>query len=224
MGITPAEAAGLGVAIYKVGMPWPLEPSGHPRLRRRPRDPDGHRAQAPADRGPGPRRALRPAGPRPADGSSARPTRRGAAAAVASWPRCRWPRSRWRSPTACRPAPHMDRVYDYLDRVSAASMAAVTLAADQQRKPFFCSGCPHNTSTRLPEGSRALAGIGCHYMASFTDPNTDLTSHMGGEGLTWVGAVALHRREARLRQPGRRHLQPLRLAGDPRRGRGQGRT
>ncbi|MBW0150140.1 MAG: indolepyruvate ferredoxin oxidoreductase family protein, partial [Phenylobacterium sp.] len=60
---------------------------------------------------------------------------------------------------------------------------------DQQRKPFFCSGCPHNTSTRLPEGSRALAGIGCHYMASFSDPNTDLNSHMGGEGLSWVGAA-----------------------------------
>ncbi len=67
-------------------------------------------------------------------------------------------------------------------------MAAVTLGAEQVRKPFFCSGCPHNTSTRLPEGSRALAGIGCHYMASFTDPQTDLTSHMGGEGLTWAGA------------------------------------
>src|SRR5690606_36510249 len=84
---------------------------------------------------------------------------------------------------------HMERASAYLDRVSAASVAAVSLAADQQRKPFFCSGCPHNTSTRLPEGSRALAGIGCHYMASFSDPNTDLTSHMGGEGLTWVGAA-----------------------------------
>ncbi|HPA38589.1 MAG TPA: indolepyruvate ferredoxin oxidoreductase family protein, partial [Phenylobacterium sp.] len=87
------------------------------------------------------------------------------------------------------PGPHMDRVNDYLARVSAASMAAVTLAAEQQRKPFFCSGCPHNTSTRLPEGSRALAGIGCHYMASFSDPSTDLNSHMGGEGLTWVGSA-----------------------------------
>uniref|UniRef100_UPI0035AE1051 indolepyruvate ferredoxin oxidoreductase family protein n=1 Tax=Phenylobacterium sp. TaxID=1871053 RepID=UPI0035AE1051 len=87
------------------------------------------------------------------------------------------------------PGAHMERVNDYLARVSAASMAAVTLAADQQRKPFFCSGCPHNTSTRLPEGSRALAGIGCHYMASFNDPQTDLNSHMGGEGLSWVGAA-----------------------------------
>ena len=86
------------------------------------------------------------------------------------------------------PGPHMERVHAYLDRVSAAGMAAVSLGADQIRKPFFCSGCPHNTSTRLPEGSRALAGIGCHYMASFSDPNTDLTSHMGAEGLTWAGA------------------------------------
>jgi indolepyruvate ferredoxin oxidoreductase len=83
----------------------------------------------------------------------------------------------------------MERVHDYLNRVSAASMAAVTLSSDQQRKPYFCSGCPHNSSTRLPEGSRALAGIGCHYMASFSDPATDLTSHMGGEGLAWAGAA-----------------------------------
>ena len=86
------------------------------------------------------------------------------------------------------PGPHMERVHDFLSRVSASSMAAVTLGAEQVRKPFFCSGCPHNTSTRLPEGARALAGIGCHYMASFNDPSTDLTSHMGGEGLSWAGA------------------------------------
>jgi indolepyruvate ferredoxin oxidoreductase len=85
--------------------------------------------------------------------------------------------------------PHMERAQAYLNRVSAAGVAAVSLAADQQRKPFFCSGCPHNTSTKLPEGSRALAGIGCHYMASFNDPSTDLNTHMGGEGLTWVGAA-----------------------------------
>src|SRR5262249_5681398 len=84
--------------------------------------------------------------------------------------------------------PHMERVHDYLNRVSVTSMAAESLAADQQRRPYFCSGCPHNTSTRLPDDSRALAGIGCHYMASFNDPQTDLTSHMGGEGLTWAGA------------------------------------
>ncbi|HEX8375937.1 MAG TPA: 2-oxoacid:acceptor oxidoreductase family protein, partial [Geminicoccaceae bacterium] len=57
-----------------------------------------------------------------------------------------------------------------------------------QRVPHYCSGCPHNTSTRVPEGSRALAGIGCHYMATWLQPETTQTfSQMGGEGVAWVG-------------------------------------
>ena len=55
------------------------------------------------------------------------------------------------------------------------------------RIPYFCSGCPHNTSTRVPEGSRALAGIGCHYMAQWMDRETATFSHMGGEGVAWIG-------------------------------------
>jgi indolepyruvate ferredoxin oxidoreductase len=56
------------------------------------------------------------------------------------------------------------------------------------RSPSFCSGCPHGRSTKLPEGSRALAGIGCHTMAMFRDPTTTTTvSHMGGEGAMWLG-------------------------------------
>lgn len=56
-----------------------------------------------------------------------------------------------------------------------------------QRTPHFCSGCPHNTSTRVPEGSRALAGIGCHYMTIWMDRATDTFTQMGGEGVTWIG-------------------------------------
>ncbi|MDH3702711.1 MAG: indolepyruvate ferredoxin oxidoreductase family protein, partial [Alphaproteobacteria bacterium] len=55
------------------------------------------------------------------------------------------------------------------------------------RTPYFCSGCPHNTSTKVPEGSRALAGIGCHYMAQWMDRSTDTYTHMGAEGTPWVG-------------------------------------
>ena len=55
------------------------------------------------------------------------------------------------------------------------------------RAPWFCSGCPHNTSTRVPEGSRAMAGIGCHYMAVWMDRSTSTFSQMGGEGAAWVG-------------------------------------
>jgi indolepyruvate ferredoxin oxidoreductase len=55
------------------------------------------------------------------------------------------------------------------------------------RTPYFCSGCPHSSSTKVPEGSRAMAGIGCHIMAIHMDRSTETFTHMGGEGVTWVG-------------------------------------
>jgi indolepyruvate ferredoxin oxidoreductase len=65
------------------------------------------------------------------------------------------------------------------------ALAKPRVVAD--RTPYFCSGCPHNTSTRVPEGSRAVAGIGCHYLAQFMDRNTATFTHMGGEGAPWIG-------------------------------------
>ena len=59
--------------------------------------------------------------------------------------------------------------------------------ANFPRVPHYCSGCPHNTSTQVPEGSRALAGIGCHYMVTWMDRSTETFTHMGGEGVTWSG-------------------------------------
>ncbi len=56
-----------------------------------------------------------------------------------------------------------------------------------RRVAYFCSGCPHNTSTKVPEGSRALAGIGCHFMALWMDRQTETFTHMGGEGASWIG-------------------------------------
>lgn len=55
------------------------------------------------------------------------------------------------------------------------------------RRPYFCSGCPHNTSTKVPEGSQAMAGVGCHYMATWMDRRTRGLTQMGGEGTDWVG-------------------------------------
>ncbi|MDA9865367.1 indolepyruvate ferredoxin oxidoreductase family protein [bacterium] len=55
------------------------------------------------------------------------------------------------------------------------------------RLPYFCSGCPHNSSTKVPEGSRAYAGIGCHFMALWMDRETSGFTHMGGEGANWIG-------------------------------------
>jgi indolepyruvate ferredoxin oxidoreductase len=80
------------------------------------------------------------------------------------------------------------RMDQRLDEIAARErgMAALTLDTGE-RVPWFCSGCPHNTSTRVPEGSRAVAGIGCHYMAVWMDRSTSTFTQMGGEGVPWVG-------------------------------------
>lgn len=187
MGLSLDQARDLGLALYKVGMPWPLEPSGirafaadletvlvieHKRALIEPQI----------------RAALYDLPERSRPRIIGKRDEKGAvllseigALSVAEIALALFDR--------LPPGPHMDRAAAYLNRVSAAGVAAVTLAADQLRKPFFCSGCPHNRSTRVPEGSRALAGIGCHYMASFSDPNTDMHSQMGGEGLSWLGSA-----------------------------------
>ena len=74
-----------------------------------------------------------------------------------------------------------------------ASLAARgSLAA---RTPYFCSGCPHNTSTKVPEGSLALGGIGCHWLALFMDRDTETFTQMGGEGAPWLGAMGFSERK-----------------------------
>ena len=64
-----------------------------------------------------------------------------------------------------------------------------------QRKPFFCSGCPHNSSLKLPEGKRALGGIGCHYMAVESVEGTEFFTQMGGEGTPWIGIAPFSKEE-----------------------------
>lgn len=79
-----------------------------------------------------------------------------------------------------------DRIKGGLERLDEVRKAdnAQDLAA---RLPYFCSGCPHNSSTKVPEGSRAYAGIGCHYMVQWMDRSTTGFTQMGGEGANWVG-------------------------------------
>ncbi len=72
--------------------------------------------------------------------------------------------------------------------LDAKERAALEVQSETgERAPWFCSGCPHNTSTRVPEGSRAVAGIGCHYMTVWMDRSTSTFTQMGGEGVPWVG-------------------------------------
>ncbi|TDP62496.1 indolepyruvate ferredoxin oxidoreductase family protein [Roseateles toxinivorans] len=82
----------------------------------------------------------------------------------------------------------VNRMDERLAVIDAKERALIELKTDTgERAPWFCSGCPHNTSTRVPEGSRALGGIGCHYMATWMDRSTITFSQMGGEGVAWVG-------------------------------------
>ena len=80
-----------------------------------------------------------------------------------------------------------ERIVERLAFFDARDKAKKAVAPPVVRKPYFCSGCPHNSSTKVPEGSRAFAGIGCHIMALWMDRNTDTFTQMGGEGVTWVG-------------------------------------
>jgi indolepyruvate ferredoxin oxidoreductase len=72
-------------------------------------------------------------------------------------------------------------------RLKSAQKALAETADVAVRIPYFCSGCPHNTSTRVPEGSRAYAGIGCHFMSQWMDRKTLGFTQMGGEGANWIG-------------------------------------
>ncbi|MCH9752629.1 MAG: indolepyruvate ferredoxin oxidoreductase family protein [Alphaproteobacteria bacterium] len=186
LGLTPEEAGRLGVTIYKVAMPWPLEPegirafcSGLERVlvieHKRPLIEEQLRAALYSV--PEKQRPLLE-GKRTADGKpllsqiGSIPVPEIATALAGVLPKG------WDTAKADA----------YFARVGRAGEAARTNATPTVRTPHYCSGCPHNTSTVVPEGSRALAGIGCHYMANFMpDRNTDMTSQMGGEGVAWVG-------------------------------------
>lgn len=75
-----------------------------------------------------------------------------------------------------------------LARLDSFEKIALAPSSKTQRTPFFCSGCPHNTSTQVPEGSRAMAGIGCHGMVlGIPARRTDTITHMGAEGANWIG-------------------------------------
>ena len=181
LGIDQGQAAALGLAIYKVAMPWPLEPEGarefaesaeeilvveekraliesqlkeqlyHMRADARPRI-IGKLDETGAD--------LLP--------STGELTPDLIALVIVE---------------RLQQFGHSAAIERRLSHLNLPPPPAVSL----KRVPYFCSGCPHNVSTRVPEGSRALAGIGCHYMAMWMDRATETFTHMGAEGVNWVG-------------------------------------
>ncbi len=185
LGIDEAMAADIGLRLYKVAMPWPLEDRGAARFaagleeimvveERRSLIESQFKELLYHDGGPRPRvvgktdergRPLLP----PHGGLTPEIVARALAARILSF--------------------HDDaRLRDRLAGLEAAAGERVPAAEPGvARVPHFCPGCPHNTSTRVPEGSRAVAGVGCHTMAVWMDRDTHSYTQMGGEGVTWIG-------------------------------------
>ncbi|MEO8007277.1 MAG: indolepyruvate ferredoxin oxidoreductase family protein, partial [Betaproteobacteria bacterium] len=182
LGIDDAEAVRLGLRVYKVAMTWPLEPSGVAKFA------EGLEKIIVVEEKRG---LIEPQLKEVLYGKAQAPEVIGKRDEVG--------KILFRSNAALDPneiAVAIGR--RLLARVSDAQLA--TCVAEQERlearvaekpamdrTPYFCSGCPHNTGTQVPEGSRALAGIGCHFMAQFMDRNTAGFTQMGGEGASWVG-------------------------------------
>ena len=188
LGITDAEARALGLRIYKVALTWPLEESGARAFA------EGLQDVLVVEEKRGfvedqlvrilynVDASKRPSvvGKRDETGAMLLPsegelTPTMVAAAVVA----RLRRIGHRSPALEQRLAKLEAFDRPADGVGAVKL---------QRAPYFCSGCPHNTSTRVPEGSRALGGIGCHSMAlSIPARRTATVSHMGAEGANWIG-------------------------------------
>ncbi|GBD42874.1 hypothetical protein HRbin40_00334 [bacterium HR40] len=185
-----ARAAALGLRIYKVGMTWPLEPQGLERAMR------------------GVERVLVVEEKRPLVEDQMRV----ALYDLGQRPRIEGKRDRHGAPLfPAHGALSIDRIAVELGRrllegVQDAALARRVAAIEERvkdaarrsppmvRLPYFCAGCPHNSSTRVPAGSRALAGIGCHFMVQWMDRETVTFTQMGGEGASWLGqAPFVHR-------------------------------
>ena len=87
-----------------------------------------------------------------------------------------------------------ERIAAHVARLKEAQRVLSVTQDVAVRTPYFCSGCPHNSSTVVPEGSRAYAGIGCHFMAQWMDRSTLGYTHMGGEGANWIGEAPFSKR------------------------------
>ena len=91
-------------------------------------------------------------------------------------------------------AARIQKLYVDVDLSGRLNVLDTQLARSQDREalaltrlPYFCSGCPHNSSTKVPEGSRAYGGVGCHFMAYWMDRDVGYATQMGGEGVPWIG-------------------------------------
>jgi len=199
LGIDDATARRIGLKVYKVAMPWPLEPEGARQFC------EGLEEVLVVEE----KRALietqlkeqlyglaerpRVLGKRGADGAPLVPENGEISPAFCARVIAGRLRALAQAPDAQSQARRgavdeatLARCEAHLARLDAKQRPGRTFETIE-RIPYFCAGCPHNTSTKVPEGSRALAGIGCHYMVQWMDRDTATFTQMGAEGATWIG-------------------------------------
>jgi indolepyruvate ferredoxin oxidoreductase len=196
LGITDADAAEIGIRVYKVAMPWPLEPEGVRQFA------EGlEEILVVEEKRQVVEYQLKEQLYNWRD--DVRPRVVGKFDEKGEWVR---PHGDWLLPATSELTPAMiarviaqrirrlelhpraiEKLNERVDWINAKEAALATPKVTLERIPYFCSGCPHNTSTNVPEGSRATAGIGCHVMAIWMDRRTSTFTHMGGEGVPWIG-------------------------------------
>src|SRR5882757_4258792 len=197
LGVTPEVAAKIGLRLYKIGMPWPLEPVGVREfavgleeimiVEERREIVENQVKQELFNW----RDDVRPRIVGKTDDHDKRFLTFAAELSVSSLASSLTERLLQLNLNP-EIAQMLRAKADWFNGREATQMQAV---APITRTPYFCSGCPHNTSTKVPEGSRAFAGIGCHFMALWMDRNTETFTHMGGEGVPWVGVAPFTKEE-----------------------------
>jgi indolepyruvate ferredoxin oxidoreductase len=182
LGIDDAQAAAMGLRLYKVALTWPLEPEGIRRFAR-----GLEEILVVEEKRPVVEQQLkdilynmserpRILGKEDEEGAPLlRATGELDPVQVARVLAARIQRF--------HPTPRLTERLNYLIALQRQQQGKAAI----ERIPYFCSGCPHNTSTRVPEGSRATGGVGCHYMAIWMDRDTATVTQMGGEGVPWIG-------------------------------------
>ncbi len=193
LGIEQEQLDALGLAVYKVGLIWPLEPEGikafvagldevlvieecRPMLEPQVKD---ILYNLPAEQRP---RVL---GKRNAEGQEWLNSHGELTPVIIARTLFHW----------LAPRQQGGRMAEWIGFLDD-TQARLNMPRDSVvRTPYFCSGCPHNTSTKVPEGSKQLLGIGCHWLATLMERDTITYPHMGGEGANWVGAAPFAKTE-----------------------------
>ena len=191
LGISGAQAGKMGLALYKVGMSWPVEPSGLTAFAR----PLERLFVVEEKRGLMEEQIksilynlpARPLilGKKDADGERLLPEEGSIDGVQVALAMIDHLLAGQKIPT------DISARAEHLRASQCREFASVGLA----RTPYFCAGCPHNSSTVLPDGARGYAGIGCHWMAQFMDRSVEGNTHMGGEGANWIGEACFSSRD-----------------------------